>query len=464
MTIAIVLEHLDPSRGGAETSATQLARELSRLGHDVTLVVRRDTLSVAAAGQLVGDREAGVRIEALEPAGLSRAARTGAFLRAAARVCRPGRFDIVHSLLPLEGCDVYQPRGGTYAATIHHSTLMLPEPWRSLRRGVKRLNRRQQRLAALERALLTGDDVPHVACVSNFVRRQVLELAPELPPERVVVIRNGVSIEPLAGEAARAARLVWRRRLGVAETTPLLLFCAHNLRLKGFAELKAALRHPKADERWHVLVAGGRGNGNGDGGGDEGQPPPAGDASDGGQSPPAGQTNIGGQPPPAGQIPVASDLRVRRGVGQGRPTLRQDDLSESTTGKGQPSGAGSDRIHLLGPQRDMPALYAAADALVHPTWYDPCSRVVLEALCCGLPVVTTAFDGAAEVVEDGRDGRVIERPDDPEALCAAIGGVLDPAVRRYAASRAGQRREALSMRRHAEALLELYRSIVPARC
>ncbi len=400
MTIAIVLEHLDPSRGGAETSATQLARALAALGHDVTLVVRRDTLSVAAAAELAGDREAAVHIEALESAGLSRAARTCAFLRAAAQVCRPGRFDIVHSLLPLEGCDVYQPRGGTYAATIHHSTLMLPEPWRSLRRGVKRLNRRQQRLAALERALLTGDDVPHVACVSNFVRRQVLELAPELPAERVVVIRNGVSIEPLAGEAAREARSAWRRRLGVGETTPLLLFCAHNLRLKGFAELQAALRHPKADERWHVLVAGGRGNGNGD------------------------------------------------GDGHGR----------------QPPSTGSDRIHLLGPQRDMPALYAAADALVHPTWYDPCSRVVLEALCCGLPVVTTAFDGAAEVVEDGRDGCVIERPDDPEALCAAIGGVLDPAVRRCAASRAGQRREALSMRRHAEALLELYRAIASARC
>ena len=31
----------------------------------------------------------------------------------------------------------------------------------------------------------------------------------------------------------------------------------------------------------------------------------------------------------------------------------------------------------------------AADFLVHPTFYDPCSLVVLEALACGLPIITT---------------------------------------------------------------------------
>ncbi len=401
MTIAIVLEHLDPLRGGAETSALQLARELSLLGHDVTLVVRRDTLNADAARSLAQDAEAGVQVAALGVSGLSRAARSCAFLRAAARICLGGRFDVVHSLLPLAGCDVYQPRGGTFAATIHHSTLMLPQPWRSLRRGLKRLNRRQQRLAALERGLLTGDDVPHVACVSNFVRRQVLELAPELPAERAVMIRNGVSIEPLSETDAAAARRAWRQRLGIEEHAPVLLFCAHNLRLKGFYELRAALRQRRGEATWHLIVAGRSRPRDSHGG----QPPPAGD---GGQSPPTGNT----------------------------------------------------RIHFIGPQRDMPALYAAADALVHPTWYDPCSRVVLEALCCGLPVVTTAFDGAAEVVADGRDGRVIDRPDDLDALRDAMAQVLEPSVRHDARQQAAQRREALSMQRHAQQLVVLYQTIL----
>ena len=33
--------------------------------------------------------------------------------------------------------------------------------------------------------------------------------------------------------------------------------------------------------------------------------------------------------------------------------------------------------------------YFAADFLVHPTFYDPCSLVVLKALACGLPIITT---------------------------------------------------------------------------
>ena len=42
--------------------------------------------------------------------------------------------------------------------------------------------------------------------------------------------------------------------------------------------------------------------------------------------------------------------------------------------------------------------YFAADFLVHPTFYDPCSLVVLEALACGLPIITTRYNGASELL------------------------------------------------------------------
>ena len=41
--------------------------------------------------------------------------------------------------------------------------------------------------------------------------------------------------------------------------------------------------------------------------------------------------------------------------------------------------------------------YAAADLYVHPTFYDPCSLVVLEAAACGLPIITSRYNGAAEL-------------------------------------------------------------------
>ncbi len=51
--------------------------------------------------------------------------------------------------------------------------------------------------------------------------------------------------------------------------------------------------------------------------------------------------------------------------------------------------------------------YHACDALVLPTLYDPCSSVVIEALACGRPVVTTAQNGAAEAIRAGFDGFVM---------------------------------------------------------
>jgi len=51
--------------------------------------------------------------------------------------------------------------------------------------------------------------------------------------------------------------------------------------------------------------------------------------------------------------------------------------------------------------------YAAADAFVLPTRYDPFGAVCLEAMACGLPVVTTRMAGAAELIESGKTGYVI---------------------------------------------------------
>ena len=53
--------------------------------------------------------------------------------------------------------------------------------------------------------------------------------------------------------------------------------------------------------------------------------------------------------------------------------------------------------------------YAAADVFVHPTWYDPCSLVTLEASAAGLPVITTHFNGASEMMRDGVEGFLLDR-------------------------------------------------------
>jgi UDP-glucose:(heptosyl)LPS alpha-1,3-glucosyltransferase len=81
--------------------------------------------------------------------------------------------------------------------------------------------------------------------------------------------------------------------------------------------------------------------------------------------------------------------------------------------------------------------YQAATVLALPTLYDPCSNVVLEALACGTPAVTTAANGAAEFITPGENGVILMRPDDVAGLGDALATFhargRDPEVRRAAA-------------------------------
>ncbi len=81
----------------------------------------------------------------------------------------------------------------------------------------------------------------------------------------------------------------------------------------------------------------------------------------------------------------------------------------------------SDRVRYLGPRSDIPRLLAAADLFILPTIYEPFSNACLEALAAGLPVITTRFNGFAEVIEHGRDGAILEEPSDVGAITRAIG-------------------------------------------
>jgi UDP-glucose:(heptosyl)LPS alpha-1,3-glucosyltransferase len=79
------------------------------------------------------------------------------------------------------------------------------------------------------------------------------------------------------------------------------------------------------------------------------------------------------------------------------------------------------RIVFAGSQADVRPFYGAADLLVLPTLYDPFPNVVLEALACGLPVLTSTSCGAAEVLANGRAGFVCDALDDA-AIAAIIRG------------------------------------------
>ncbi len=69
------------------------------------------------------------------------------------------------------------------------------------------------------------------------------------------------------------------------------------------------------------------------------------------------------------------------------------------------------RVVLVGAQDDPRPFFGAADAFVLPTRYDPCPNAALEAMACGLPVVTSTKCGAAELVSEHDAGFVCDARD-----------------------------------------------------
>jgi UDP-glucose:(heptosyl)LPS alpha-1,3-glucosyltransferase len=79
----------------------------------------------------------------------------------------------------------------------------------------------------------------------------------------------------------------------------------------------------------------------------------------------------------------------------------------------------ADRVRYLPRRPDVLYYYAAADALVAPSVYDPFALMPLEAMACGLPTIISQASGVAEIV-GAEDTLLISRPDNVAELSAAM--------------------------------------------
>lgn len=137
-------------------------------------------------------------------------------------------------------------------------------------------------------------------------------------------------------------------------------------------------------------------------------------------------------------------------VGKDKHTARFQSLAQNL-------GLGT-RVLFLGPQTDVKPFYGAADALVLPTLYDPFPNVALEAMACGLPLVTSFKSGAAELIKPGVNGFACDALD-TATLATHLGNLRSAAHCLRLGQEARRTVEPLSLERMGKELLDFYQTI-----
>lgn len=108
----------------------------------------------------------------------------------------------------------------------------------------------------------------------------------------------------------------------------------------------------------------------------------------------------------------------------------------------------------------LPQLYSLASLFVVPSLYENLANTLLEALACGVPVISTTSGGAAEIIVDPANGTLIP-PAEPRMLAEAILDLLSDPERCTIIGEANKNlaRREFSRETMAQRFLDLYRSI-----
>lgn len=390
MNVALVILHAEPAKGGAETYTVELARALVERGHTVSML----------AATFADSLDARVQRVTLPHSGPTRLRRYVRFLDGLDRHLGEHRYDVVHAMLPVRRCDLYHPHAGVAIEAVTRGHLKHQSPVARFASGwANRLNRKRQRFAAVERALLTpaagsrGKGMPVVLCLSDYIKAAVRRHYP-LPDDRFATLINAVDLARFdpANERERAAEV--RRSLGITGDKVVGLIVAQDFARKGLREAVLAWKQ-LGDERLVLLVVG------------------------------------------------------KDDFGPYKPLLA--------------GAAYPDQVVYAGATRDVRPYYAAADFFVLPTRHDPCSLVVLEALAMGLPVISTRYNGACQVMTPATHGHVLADPADVSALSAAMADVLNDDRRTAMQQACLTLRPALSYQHHLDELGAIYERVVAAR-
>jgi UDP-glucose:(heptosyl)LPS alpha-1,3-glucosyltransferase len=252
MKIALVIEKFDPNGGGAERSTAQIANELRKAGHDVTII----------AGA-VGTPEsiAGYNVLTLNMQGRFGALKLSRFVKWARQQLQQGGYDASLSVTTTVPASVVQPRSGTLKETFARNVAIRTSVAAKLfKRLTLLLSPKHQLLLALERRTLRDPLVKRFAAISGYVQKQLVE-GYSIDPARISIIPNAAAMPVVTPQQRQAWRDEVRKGFSVPDDALVFAYAALNPRLKGAHTLisAAAILKKRGLQNFVILMAGSMG-------------------------------------------------------------------------------------------------------------------------------------------------------------------------------------------------------------
>ncbi len=371
MKIALIIEHFDPSRGGAENYTFWLSEQLALRGHEVHALCHdsarkrhkyqaahqgasHDAQRSAHAGKspdvLPPD---GVHVHRLPAIKLSTGIGFRQFGMAAKAWCKAHRPDVAHSMTVAWAGDLYHPHAGVYAR-IQRQSISSRETAQAanFKRLMLQFSSKQRTLLALERraAQAPADQPPwKILCISPAMEDDFRSLYGSADG-KLALLENPMMIQPPEAGQIKKDRQWFRDVYALAPEDRVAVFVGHDFRRKGLSWAIRAIAQTKTS--WKLVVAG------------------------------------------LGKVKNYIALAQQLGV--------------------------ADRVKFIGPTRVTGGVYSAADALLLPTFYDSFGLVALEAVVYGLPVISTRFLGCHGYIENHKLGSIVDSPREFAAMANAL--------------------------------------------
>ena len=385
----------------------------------VAIIIERYDISLGGAEWLVYELASalsllGVDVDILAAQGDSSAANVhflcqadnskrmslASFAKSISNYISRNHYDIIHSVIPLSFADVYQPPGGSFAETIIRNAASYRNKLVfSYKKATAFTNRRRTEMLWAEKKLCRDPNGPIIAALSNYVKDQFINHY-NLKNERIALVPNGVKIDnEVDAEIAKKLKVQIIQQLAIESSANPVFF------LFGANNFRL--------KGLNVLIE-------------------ALALLDKSQTPRTPYLIVAG----GGKINKFRSLAEKLNLGK--------------------------KIVFLGHLPNIQNAMSISDVAVLPTFYDPCSRYILEALAACKPVITTKFNGASDFFINNRHGKVIDTPKDIDALAEAIRYFTDTKNIENASQAIieDNLKENISIDRAARQLIDVYESIL----